>query len=75
MKSGSKEVEHFTGTIVYQESGGSFKKAFLVDGQQRVTTVILIIKALSLITASKKDADSDYAEYTTNCVCDFKETS
>lgn len=61
IKSGKKDIEHFTGTVVYESKGGSFRTAYLVDGQQRITTVMLMIKALSLITKSKpEDKDYDY---------------
>lgn len=60
VKAGKEGKEHFTGTVVYQEpSTGSFKKAFLVDGQQRVTTTLLMIKALNIIS-SEKCNDEDY---------------
>ena len=52
LKSASEHVDHFTGAVVYKEKpSGSFKSAFLVDGQQRMTTVILMLKALSLISS------------------------
>ena len=65
IKAGEKQKEHFTGTVVYQEpSAGSFKKAYLVDGQQRVTTTLLMVKALNIISFEKKD-DPNY-EYVYN---------
>ena len=64
ISSGKKGIEHFTGTVVYESKGGSFRTAYLVDGQQRITTVMLMIKALSLITKAKPD-DKDY-EYVFN---------
>lgn len=61
IKTAKESKEHFTGTIVYQEPvSGSFKKAYLVDGQQRVTTILLIIKALNLLSGLKKDENEDY---------------
>lgn len=61
IKAGEKQKEHFTGTVVYQEPpAGSFKKAYLVDGQQRVTTTLLMVKALNIISSEKKDEDPDY---------------
>jgi uncharacterized protein with ParB-like and HNH nuclease domain len=58
--------EHFTGTIViqYGKQDSSVIKNFLVDGQQRMTTIMLMIKALELIAASKPN-DKDY-EYVLN---------
>ena len=61
VKCGRKGIEHFTGTIVYEEKGGTAKKAFLVDGQQRITTVMLLLKALMLIAKeSIDDLDAKY---------------
>lgn len=61
LKSAYEHVDHFTGAVVYKEKpSGSFKSAFLVDGQQRMTTVILMLKALSMISFEKKDEDKDY---------------
>lgn len=59
VKSGKKRTEHFTGTVVITQQGGSFRKAYLVDGQQRVTTIVLIVKALSLI-CEEREEDKDY---------------
>lgn len=59
VRSGKKGIEHFTGTVVYESKGGSFRTAYLVDGQQRITTVMLMIKALSLITKARPE-DKDY---------------
>lgn len=61
VKAGQSGKEHFTGTVIYQEpNAGSFKKAYLVDGQQRITTILLMIKALNVISLQKKDDDEDY---------------
>ena len=61
IRSGKKHIMHFTGTVVYEEKGGTFNVAYLVDGQQRITTLMLIIKALSLITKNKtEDKDFNY---------------
>ena len=71
LKSASEHVDHFTGAVVYKEKpSGSFKSAFLVDGQQRMTTVILMLKALSLISSKKKDEDKDY-KYVFNSSSEF----
>lgn len=61
IKAGTSQKEHFTGTVIYQEpASGSFKKAYLVDGQQRVTTALLMVKALNIISSKNKDNDPDY---------------
>lgn len=71
LKSASEHVDHFTGAVVYKEKpSGSFHSAFLVDGQQRMTTVILMLKALSLISSKKKDEDKDY-KYVFNSSSEF----
>ena len=59
IKSGEKDAEHFTGTVVTKQEGTSFRKAYLVDGQQRITTTMLMIKALYLIAKDKQD-DPDF---------------
>jgi len=61
-----RKKEHFTGTVViqYGKQDSSVIKNFLVDGQQRMTTIMLMIKALELIAASKPN-DKDY-EYVLN---------
>lgn len=61
-----KEKEHFVGSIVYQcpvkTPDFSNLKFHLVDGQQRLTTMMLITKALYLIAkpVSKTDTDASY---------------
>ncbi len=61
-----RKKEHFMGTVViqYGKQDSSVIKNFLVDGQQRMTTIMLIIKALELIAGSKP-TDKDY-EYVLN---------
>ncbi len=61
IKAGKTGKEHFTGTVVYQElPGGTFKKEHLVDGQQRITTIMLILKALQLLSKPLIETDNDY---------------
>lgn len=55
--------EHFIGSIVYQldkDPNLSDLKLYLVDGQQRITTMLLFTKALSLIAF---ETDSDDGKY------------
>ncbi len=62
LKSAEKQVKHFTGAVVYKNMpSGSFQRAFLVDGQQRLTTILLILKALSIICKPHLNDDRDYA--------------
>lgn len=61
--------EHFIGSIVYQHEKDvdlSNIKLYLVDGQQRLTTMMLITKALNLIANEMGDDDSKYVISKTN---------
>ena len=61
--------EHFIGSIVYQHEKDvdlSNIKLYLVDGQQRLTTMMLITKALNLIAREIGDDDSKYVISKTN---------
>jgi len=70
LRASSKKLEHFTGAIVYKERlGGSPRVADLVDGQQRITTVMLMVKALEIIGASKKTVDKDYLYVFNSTTC------
>lgn len=61
---GNSGKEHFIGSIVYQYTKFNMAdmKLYLVDGQQRLTTIMLITKALNLIAAELKE-DDDNADY------------
>lgn len=60
VKAGNSHKEHFTGTVVYQElPGGTFKTEHLVDGQQRITTIMLILKSLQILSKPDYDTDDD----------------
>lgn len=72
MKSGDK---HFLGTIVFMavKSGGfALQEYIIIDGQQRLTTLMLILKALSVV--AKSVGDDCYHEieeqYLHNKYCD-----
>lgn len=72
MQSGDK---HFLGTIVFMaaKSGGfALQKYIIIDGQQRLTTLMLILKALSVV--AKSVGDDCYHEieeqYLHNKYCD-----
>ena len=62
LSAGSTSSEHFIGSIVYQytEYNMSNMRLYLVDGQQRLTTIMLISKALNLIAGEKCNEDDDY---------------
>ena len=60
---GKGTKEHFVGSIVYQLDKNldlADLKLYLVDGQQRLTTFVLITKALNLLA---KDSDDDDCKY------------
>ena len=54
MQSGDK---HFLGTIVFMaaKSGGfALQEYIIIDGQQRLTTLMLILKALSVVAGNRQ---------------------
>ncbi len=60
---GKGTKEHFVGSIVYQLDKNldlADLKLYLVDGQQRLTTFVLITKALNLLAKDFDDDDSKY---------------
>lgn len=49
MKASQKNCQHFTGTVVYIDdiNGGSgLNEVLIIDGQQRITTMYILLKAL-----------------------------
>ena len=63
IKCGINGNEHFVGSIVYQLDKNpnlSDLKLYLVDGQQRLTTLLLIVKALNLLAMKRDDDNSCY---------------
>ncbi len=52
-----ESVKHFSGSIVYKigTSNSKCSELFLIDGQQRILTVLLIIKSLSLIAKKRME--------------------
>lgn len=56
IKAAKTKEEYFVGCVVYQEDSNSNDeddtKLYLVDGQQRITTIMLIAKALNLIATN-----------------------
>ncbi|MCM1288750.1 MAG: DUF262 domain-containing HNH endonuclease family protein [Clostridium sp.] len=48
MKANERDHKHFTGTIVYIVGfdGSNLNEALIIDGQQRLTTVYILLKAL-----------------------------
>ncbi len=69
-KAGKTNKEHFTGTLIYQQwSGIGVEKKHLVDGQQRTMTIILILKALHLL--SKDHLEDDGYKYVYEEIPDY----
>lgn len=68
ISAGTSKNEHFTGSVIYKDkSSASFRETYLVDGQQRVTTMLLIVKAINTISASNiNDEDYEYIYKKTN---------
>lgn len=74
IKANEKNCQHFTGTIVYIDdvNGGSgLNEVLIIDGQQRITTVYILLKAL--YDASKgisTHVESEVKEVMFNRRCD-----
>lgn len=60
---------HFIGSVVYilddSYGLGSIHKAVVIDGQQRITTILLMLKAIS-----KKMGETSYGEYSSDMIRD-----
>lgn len=76
MNANAKNCQHFTGTIVYIDdvNGGSgLNEVLIIDGQQRITTIYILLKAL--YDASKGVSvriESEIEEVMFNRHCDEK---
>jgi Protein of unknown function DUF262/Protein of unknown function (DUF1524) len=59
------EIEHFFGPIVVMEQTGTpeLKEFLVIDGQQRITTVYLLLGLIHEQIRSKRDASSDAHGY------------
>lgn len=66
IKCGKSGKEHFVGSVVYQSPDKNIDfsdiKFYLVDGQQRLTTMLLITKALNLIANDCVKTSTDKGE-------------
>lgn len=63
------DKSHYLGNIVYylgQNSGATFQEFILVDGQQRITTVLLLLCALRDSTDDEEVKQSIDGDYLTN---------
>lgn len=62
LQAGKTKKEHFIGSIVYQNEKNvnlAEPKLYLVDGQQRLTTLVLVTKALNLLAQEMMVADEN----------------
>ncbi|MCH5152841.1 MAG: DUF262 domain-containing protein [Clostridiales bacterium] len=60
---------HYLGNIVYylgQNSGATFQEYILVDGQQRITTILLLLCALRDLTDNDEIRQNIIADFLTN---------
>lgn len=59
---------HFIGTIVYVDvkAGPSFKEFIIIDGQQRITTILLLLKALYDEAKDENFKEDLYNDYIIN---------
>jgi uncharacterized protein with ParB-like and HNH nuclease domain len=60
---------HFVGTIVYvtsENSTGTWNEFTVIDGQQRITTVMLLLKAIHSLTDDEDVKDEIWSDYLTN---------
>ena len=67
--------KHFFGTIVFmaaKNGGFALQEYIIIDGQQRLTTMMLILKALSIVAQNAGDACFHEIEeqYLHNKYCD-----
>ena len=60
------QKKHFTGTIVYiigERNSSSLTEDLIIDGQQRITTILLLLKALLDIAIENNDSIKDELTY------------
>lgn len=62
-----KKPEHFLGTVVYQvQRVNSFTEQIIIDGQQRITSVILLAKAVHDLSDSAETRKRIYTAFVKN---------
>ena len=68
------QKKHFTGTIVYisgDKNSSSLTEDLIIDGQQRITTIMILIKALLDIAIQNEDSlESELSDLLFNRHCD-----
>ena len=62
------EIEHFLGTVVYVSSKAemNFNEYILIDGQQRITSIMLLLKVLHEKITKEDYKEEIWEEYLTN---------
>lgn len=62
------EIEHFLGTVVFVSSKSemNFNEYVLIDGQQRITSIMLLLKVLHEKVTDKNDKEEIWEEYLIN---------
>lgn len=62
------EIEHFLGTVVFVSSKSemNFNEYILIDGQQRITSIMLLLKVLHEKVTNEDDKDEIWEEYLIN---------
>lgn len=62
------EIDHFLGTVVYVQSRSkpNFNEYVLIDGQQRITSITLLLKALYDVIENQKTKADIYLSYLIN---------
>ena len=62
------EIEHFLGTVVFVSSKSemNFNEYVLIDGQQRITSIMLLLKVLHEKVTDENDKEEIWEEYLIN---------
>lgn len=62
------EIEHFLGTVVFVSSKSemNFNEYVLIDGQQRITSIMLLLKVLHEKITDENDKEEIWEEYLIN---------
>jgi uncharacterized protein with ParB-like and HNH nuclease domain len=58
IEAGKKDKDHFLGTVVYlvDHSSSAMTKVLIIDGQQRLTTTLITLKAIAELAQINQDA-------------------
>ena len=77
MKASARDHKHFTGTIVYIVglNGSSLNEVLIIDGQQRITTMYILLKALldaSIGKSARIEQEIKEVMFNRNCEEEYK---